>query len=161
MICHFFVAVSGDSTNNVSPNPEIQTGVNNITNQLNEDNQHLLEKLKLKSYFLYNPNLSYLSLFIEKIDQKTSSGREHRIQLTESKIKTNQIIIFINLFIIQFIVVWMTEKKVYPKLKPYFISDSDRKKKRVTYKKLKIDDNFLVTHNESMEEDISKKYPNL
>ena len=37
VICHFFVAVSGDSTNNVSPNPEIQTGVNNITNQLNEE----------------------------------------------------------------------------------------------------------------------------
>jgi len=165
-ICHFFILIS-DSSGTVQQYTDSQIrvakarGINLVNVQMNDDNQHLLEKLKLKSYFLYNPNLSYLSLVLEKLDQKSSSGKEHKIQLTESKIKTNQIIIFINLFIIQFIVIWLTEKKLYPRLKPLFISDSYRKKSRVTYKKLELNDNYLVTHSESKEEENSKKFPNL
>lgn len=160
VICHFFVVVSDDSVG-AQQNTEINNGSNSINSQLIADNQHLLEKLKLKSYFLYNPNLSYISLIIEKIDQKTSNRKEHRIQLTDSKIKTNQIIIFINLFIIQIIIIWLAEKKIYPKLKPLFISDSSKKKNRVRYKRLEIDDNYLLTHNESKEDDYSKNYPKL
>jgi len=160
VICHFFVVVS-DSSNTPQQNVEIQSKNSSINPQMIEDNQHLLEKLKLKSYFLYNPNLSYLSLFIEKLDQKSSGGKEHKIQLTESKIKTNQIIIFFNLFIIQCFIIWVAEKKIYPKIKPQFINDSYRKRNRVKYKKLELDDNYLVTHNESKEEDDSKKFPSL
>lgn len=160
VICHFFIVVS-DSSGSTQQNTEINNGTNSINSQLIEDNQHLLEKLKLKSYFLYNPNLSYISLIIEKIDQITSNSKENRIRLTDSKIKMNQIIIFINLFIIQIVIIWLAEKKIYPTLKPYFISDSTRKKNRVRYQRLEIDDNYRTTHNESKEDDYSKNYPKL
>lgn len=129
-----------------------------VTNYINlNDNKNVLEKLNVNTFFLFNPNLAFpcnlVKEFESKLDNKqTSKGSNIHI----SKQKTNNLIIFILLFIIQILAIYTSENFIYPKIKPLNIN---KVKKRKKYSFLKVDEANLFVNNETNKN--QKKFPQL
>lgn len=137
----FFIYVSdkldGDVDEVYEANMEA-TNSNNlgIVTQVN-DSKNLFEKLNVKTFFLFNPNLSYPCKIAEEIEGAFT--KKSKIQsIHHSKQQANTIIIFVILFLIQIGAIYISEKYIYPRIKPKVVV---RRKRINTF--LKIEDAFI------------------
>ena len=79
----------------------------------------VIEKLEFKNFFLFNYNLSYLSRIQYMIENKTWKENEMKSQaIMKSKYQTNNMILFLILFVIQSSFIYSTENIIYPFFRP-------------------------------------------
>ncbi len=100
----------------------------------------VIEKLEFKNFFLFNYNLSYLSRAQYTIENKT--WKESSIRSTtimKSKYQTNNMILFLILFVIQGLFIYLTENVIYP----YFRPEHKHKSKRRSRRKAPPRDTFI------------------
>lgn len=96
----------------------------------------LIQKLGVKYFFICNPNLCYFSKIAQESEKKISK-RSRTIEIHDSKQKSYNLIIFSLLFVIQIILIYVAEYKIYP----HFKLESSRKhrRKKLQYKFLDVD----------------------
>ncbi len=104
--------------------------------QLN-DSKNLFEKLNIQTFFLFNPNLAYPCKAAEEIEMAFTKKLKNTA-IHHSKQQTNTIIIFVILFLIQIGAIYVSERYIYPKIKPKVVT---HRKRIHTF--LKIDDAFI------------------
>jgi amino acid transporter len=97
----------------------------------NQKNTTVIEKLEFKHFFLFNHNLSYPSRIISEVEMKAWKHSDITSQeMLTSKHQTNNIILFSFLFIIQSIVIYITENKIYPKFRPEHVKKNRRRHRK-------------------------------
>jgi hypothetical protein len=141
----------------------IEVNIDNDLSASNElqDAKNLFEKLNIKTFFLFNPNLAYPCKIVIETESFFDKKHNHH-ELHYSKYQTNNIILFTLLLLIQSLGVYIAEKIIYPRIKPQ--SKVVRKKR---YNRLEIPDDFqlsapdLQNKNSTSNEDISSNYPKL
>jgi len=104
--------------------------------QLN-DSKNLFEKLNIKTFFLFNPNLAYPCKVAEEIELAFTK-KPKNTTVHQSKQQTNTVIIFVILFGIQIGAIYISEHFIYPRIKPKVVV---RRKRIHTF--LKIEDAFI------------------
>jgi len=122
-------------------------GITKITHRSEniQADETVIEKLEFKNFFLFNYNLSYLSRVQYTIENKTwkeSSIRSSTIM--KSKYQTNNMILFLILFIIQGLFIYLTENVIYP----YFRPEHKHKSKRKSRRKAPPRDTFISKEHE-------------
>lgn len=137
----FFIYVSdkldGNEDEIYEANLEMMNNKNKeLLIQIN-DSKNLFEKLNIQNFFLFNPNLAYPCKILEEVEFMITK-KSKTSQINRSKQQANTIIIFVSLFIIQFIAIFVSENFIYPRIKPQVI----KPKKRIR-KFLKIEDAFI------------------
>ncbi len=108
-------------------------GITKITHRAEniQANETLIEKLEFKNFFLFNYNLSYLSRIQYTIENKTWKESSFRsTAIMKSKYQTNNMILFLILFIIQGTLIFLTEHIIYPKFRPEYKHKSKRRSRR-------------------------------
>lgn len=141
-------------------------GVAKITHKSDtiQTSETVIEKLEFKYFFLFNYNLSYLSripMMIENKNWKTQSFKSQTIM--KSKYQTNNMIVFISLFLIQSLCIYSTENIIYPYFRP------EQKRKRKSRRKSPPRDTFISEEQDiflnfgekEKQENNSTKYPTL
>ncbi len=108
-------------------------GITKITHRSEniQAEETVIEKLEFKNFFLFNYNLSYVSRVQYTIENKTwqeSDNRTHIIM--KSKYHTNNMILFLVLFLIQSTLIYLTENIIYPYFRPEHKQDTKRRSKR-------------------------------
>lgn len=84
-----------------------------------QTDETVIEKLEFKNFFLFNYNLSYLSRIQYMIENKTWKDNEMKSQtIMKSKYQTNNMILFLILFVIQSTFIYSTENIIYPFFRP-------------------------------------------
>ena len=137
----FFIYVSDKLDGTVDDvyeaNIEVINAQNKETDIQKNDSKNLFEKLNVKTFFLFNPNLAYPCKISEEIEAAfTKKSKNNTIH--HSKQQANTIIIFVILFLIQIGAIYISEHYIYPKIKPKVIT---RRKRINTF--LKIEDAFI------------------
>lgn len=102
----------------------------------------LIQKLGVKYFFICNPNLCYFSKIAQESEKKISK-RSRTIEIHDSKQKSYNLIIFFLLFVIQIILIYVAEYKIYP----HFKLESSRKhrRKKLQYKFLDVDSTNITS----------------
>ena len=102
----------------------------------------LIQKLGVKYFFICNPNLCYFSKIAQESEKKISK-RSRTIEIHDSKQKSYNLIIFSLLFVIQIILIYVAEYKIYP----HFKLESSRKhrRKKLQYKFLDVDSTNITS----------------
>lgn len=91
----------------------------------------VIEKLEFKNFFLFNYNLSYLSRLQYMAENKTWKESDIKTQIImKSKYQTNNMILFLILFIIQCVFIYISENIIYPYFRPEHKQKHRRKSKR-------------------------------
>ncbi len=116
---------------------EIKKDQNNELNAISNYSENLFEKLNIKTFFLFNPNLAYPCKIAEEIEHYLT-GKNNKLQIHQSKQQAKTIIIFVTLFLIQMGAIYISEFIIYPRIKPQITT---RRKKHQNF--LKIEDVFI------------------
>ncbi len=82
------------------------------------ESEDVIEKLEIKNFFIFNPNLSFPSKISEEIERKVWNKSAYTTSIQQSKRQTNNLILFICLFFIQMIAIYLVENFIYPRIKP-------------------------------------------
>ena len=99
----------------------LSLGIAKITHRSEniQADETVIEKLEFKNFFLFNYNLSYLSRTQYMIENKTWKENEMKSQvIMKSKYQTNNMILFLILFVIQSSFIYSTENIIYPFFRP-------------------------------------------
>ena len=99
----------------------LSLGIAKITHRSEniQADETVIEKLEFKNFFLFNYNLSYLSRTQYMIENKTWKENEMKSQaIMKSKYQTNNMILFLILFVIQITFIYSTENIIYPFFRP-------------------------------------------
>ena len=132
---------------------------NTDTNQISET---VIEKLEFKNFFLFNYNLSYPSRTPYILENKNWNNQHTKEQtIMKSKYQTNNLILFITLFLIQSILIFITEDVIYNYIKPDYKKHKTRKvRKRTPPENTIISNEVDMFLNFGEEKDINK-FPKL
>ncbi len=139
--------------------------INNKSENI-QSSETVIEKLEFKYFFLFNYNLSYLSRIPNLIENKGITHQTNGNHLImKSKYQTNNMIVFISLFVIQCLFIYSTENIIYP----YFKPEHKQKRRHRSRKKSPPRDTFISAEQEiflnfgenSKKEDPSNKFPTL
>jgi hypothetical protein len=125
----------------------LSLGITKVTNRTEniQSDETVIEKLEFKHFFLFNYNLSYLSRVQYTFENKTwkeQDIREHVIM--KSKYQTNNMILFLILFVIQSGLIYLTENIIYP----YFRPEHKQQTKRRSRRKPPPRDTFISTEHD-------------
>jgi hypothetical protein len=91
----------------------------------------VIEKLEFKNFFLFNYNLSYLSRVQYMLENKTwKESNNKNLIIMKSKYQTNNMILFVILFVIQGSFIYLTENIIYPYFRPEHKHKSKRRSRR-------------------------------
>ncbi len=110
--------------------------INTIPN-VQENSKNLFDKLNVKTFFLFNPNLAYPCKVAEEFET-LFTHQKHTATVHQSKQQTHMIIIFVILFLIQITAIYLSENVIYYRIKP-----QTKVKRRRSRNYLKIDDAFI------------------
>ena len=84
----------------------------------NVETEDVIEKLEIKNFFIFNPNLSFPSKISEEIERRVWNKSAYPKTIQQSKKQTNNLILFIIIFFIQMIAIYLVENFIYPRVKP-------------------------------------------
>jgi hypothetical protein len=90
-----------------------------VSDTSNVETEDVIEKLEIKNFFIFNPNLSFPSKISEEIERRVWNKNSHLTSIQQSKRQTNNLILFIILFFIQMIAIYIVENFIYPRIKPH------------------------------------------
>lgn len=141
LFASFFIQISekldGDEDEIYEANIEAFNSQNQKLPNQSDDSHNLFEKLNIKTFFLFNPNLAYPCKLAEEIEQ-VFSKKNKNIEIHHSKKQANTIIIFVMLFILQIIAIYISENFIYQRIKP-----QPKVRSRQSRNFLKIEDVFI------------------
>lgn len=92
--------------------------LSSVSDPSNVDTEDVIEKLEIKNFFIFNPNLSFPSKISEEIERRVWNKSIYPTTIQQSKKQTNNLILFIILFFIQMFAIYLIENLIYPRLKP-------------------------------------------
>jgi hypothetical protein len=150
----------------------LSLGITKITHRTEniQSDETVIEKLEFKHFFLFNYNLSYISRAQYTLENKTWKEQEIRDHIImKSKYQTNNMILFLILFIIQSALIYITENIIYPYFRPEHKKQTKRRSRRKPPPRdtfISSDHDVFLNFGKSEEkknesEDDSKQFPNL
>lgn len=92
--------------------------LSSVSDPSNVNTEDVIEKLEIKNFFIFNPNLSFPSKISEEIERRVWNKSIYPTTIQQSKKQTNNLILFIILFFIQMFAIYLIENLIYPRLKP-------------------------------------------
>lgn len=96
-----------------------------------QPSETVIEKLEFKYFFLFNYNLSYISRLPNLIETNSWKNTNYKTQtLMKSKYQTNNLILFLILFVIQGGIIYLSENIIYPYFRPEHQRPSKRRSRR-------------------------------
>lgn len=147
----------------------LSLGVAKITHRSEniQASETVIEKLEFKNFFLFNYNLSYISRIPYMLENKSWAQSHMKVNMVmKSKYQTNNMILFIALFILQSMFILLTENIIYPYLKPEHKKHHKRRRsgRRSPPRDTFISDEkeiFLNFGNQNRDKIDENKFPNL
>ena len=92
--------------------------LSSVSEASNVETEDVIEKLEIKNFFIFNPNLSFPSKISEEIERRVWNKSTYHTTIQQSKKQTNNIILYVILFFIQMIAIYLVENIIYPRIKP-------------------------------------------
>ncbi|MBP6458561.1 MAG: hypothetical protein KA264_00575 [Crocinitomicaceae bacterium] len=89
-----------------------------VSDTSNVETEDVIEKLEIKNFFIFNPNLSFPSKISEEIERRVWNKSGYPSTIQQSKRQTNNLVLFIILFFIQMITIYLVENIIHPRIKP-------------------------------------------
>lgn len=89
-----------------------------VSDTSNVETEDVIEKLEIKNFFIFNPNLSFPSKISEEIERRVWNKSGYPSTVQQSKRQTNNLVLFIILFFIQMITIYLVENIIHPRIKP-------------------------------------------
>ncbi len=159
----FFIYVSdkldGNEDEIYEANIELISEQNKGLTNIN-DSKNLFEKLNIKTFFLFNPNLAYPCKIAQEVEYFLT-GKSNKSQLHYSKQQTNTIIIFILLFLIQMGAIYFSENIIYPRIKPQTSTKRRRERNFLEIDDVFIDENRIYEDIDLNQKKESNNFPKL
>jgi amino acid transporter len=151
----FFIYVSDKLDGSADEIYEANTEQSNKLSNIQEDSKNLFDKLNVKTFFLFNPNLAYPCKVAEELETMFTH-KKYVASVHHSKQQTHMIILFVLLFLIQIAAIYISENLIYNRIKPQ--TPTIRRRRSTNF--LKLDDAFINEDRVNETVELTKKTDN-